>query len=61
MPLLARRRDLTVITGINPGIRYHYLQVIHVPPVRLMPQGPIGRWPVVFAGKRPEILKQALG
>ena len=55
---------LTVIPGSNPETRYHYLHVSHVEPGgQSIPalQGPILRRPVIFAGKRPEVLKQALG
>src|SRR5213593_666287 len=31
-PLLAVRVAYTVVTGVPPGSRYQYLQVIHVPP-----------------------------
>src|SRR5262249_26273781 len=62
MPLLAVGVTNTVVTRAIPRIRVHYLQVIHVPsPGQLTIKiWPIRCWLVVFAGKRPEVLEQAL-
>ena len=63
MPLPTESVTYTVMTGEKPGIRYHSLQVIYVEPlgqVITTNPGPIGRGPVRFAGKCPQVLKQAL-
>ena len=58
----SRRTGDPTVTVTNPETRYHCLQVTHVEPCRIIvpSTGPIGRRPVLFAGKCPEVLKEAL-